>query len=1000
MNSYRVLGGLFFLCLLLLPISAVAAPEGGQNSSKECSMCHLRWMDDFINEEKKDLLMEMPEARVAADEMMCYSCHDGSIADSRFRVWETSKHKSGIKPSENVTIPEEFPLDAEGKMTCATCHTSHGVDTRVDMASAIFLREANVGSSMCKRCHRDKDDGADEGMHPVDVEFDALPQEILDAGAKVGVKNTVICETCHTAHGSTGDNFLIIPNSEEGVPQSKLCETCHGLSPDMSSDGVLRRHSHPVDVDITDDAKLPARWDNGEEPYLGGGKKVNCRTCHSPHNGTKKNHLLVVNDGGDKLCMTCHSSKETILRTKHDIPRFNSKEPSADGEAAANGGVCKSCHFMHKGYGPRMWARQVEGESLDQLCISCHAKGEMAEEALTGEHSHPTGVGVDQAVSEKSGLPLFNVEGDVDVAGKVSCATCHDAHLWAVASDQRGGKDVDGDGNSSFLRKSETKQQALCRSCHQKQGAILGTEHDLSLEADRSKNSHGQGVERSGVCGACHLIHNADGDKLWGRNLGVGEDVIEQMCNACHSRGHLAEEKMTGDESHPMGGVPIFKVGKEHTLPLYEKNGRRSRQGGVSCATCHDLHSWSPGSERGPGEKKIEGDRFNSFLRQANDDDATLCATCHEVNAMILGSDHDLRVSAPREINMERLTADETGVCGACHMVHNAWGDGLWSRGVGSGKNRNEALCNGCHARRKSASKKRLHGPKHPMNKKVSEAKATLKLETARFYGKGKIDTELPLFTNEGERSPEGDITCSTCHNPHRWDPEKGAPRASKNLEGDGSNSFLRRSNLPTSGLCVTCHTQKANVVNTEHDMRITGQEEKNRLKQTVGESGVCSACHVPHDSMEGGYQLWARGLSDKSEMLPERLCLDCHDEGRVGHDKIVEEFSHPETVLVGEATRKKSKNYVPLYDPSGQKSNAGIITCPTCHNPHSWTPENDRQGPGRQLEGNNRSSFLRFKSARNVCSDCHGIESLRRYKYFHSERSDKKSRRRLRPWN
>jgi predicted CXXCH cytochrome family protein len=749
------------ICLfLLLPSTGMAEPTGGVNSSKECSMCHFRWIDDFLSEEKRDFLLPFPEQRVAADEMMCYSCHDGSIADSRFRVWETNKHKSGIKPSENVIVPEEFPLDADGKMQCATCHTSHGVDTRVDMASAIFLREANVGSSMCKRCHRDKDDGVDEGNHPVDVELEVLPQEILDAGAKVGKKNTVICETCHTPHGSTGDDFLIIPNSGEGVTQSQLCEACHGLSPDLNSDNGLRQHSHPVDVAITNDAKLPKHWDNGEVPYLGGDRQINCRTCHSPHNGTKKNHLLVVEDGGDKLCMTCHSSKETILRTKHDIPRFNPKNGDVEG------GVCKSCHFMHKGYGPKMWAREgVEG-TVDQLCTSCHAKGEMAEEAVTGQHSHPTGIELDQDVSEKSDLPLFNAKGDKEATGKISCATCHDAHLWSVASDQRGGKDVDGDGDSSFLRKSETKQQALCRSCHEAQVAILGTEHDLSLEADRSKNSHGQGIERSGVCGACHLIHNADGEKLWGRNLGVGDDAIEQMCNACHSRGHLAEEKVTGTETHPLGGVPKTKPGMEGVLPLHTKEGKKSPQGGITCATCHDLHSWEPGSKRGPGEKSIEGDRFNSFLRQPNDGDATLCATCHEVNAMIVGSDHDLRVTAPDEMNMDRLMAKETGVCGACHVVHNAWGSGLWSRSVGSGKNRNEALCNGCHARRKSAAKKILHGPKHPMNKRVSEAKATLSIETERFYS--DIDTELPLYTNDGERSVEGDITCSTCHNPHR----------------------------------------------------------------------------------------------------------------------------------------------------------------------------------------------------------------------------------------
>jgi hypothetical protein len=98
-------------------------------------------------------------------------------------------------------------------MQCSTCHSAHGVDTRITMASAIFLREPNIGSSMCQRCHKGKDVGPKKGSHPIDVEFKAFPDEILQAGGKAYQGNKVVCESCHTPHGSTNENFLIIPNS-------------------------------------------------------------------------------------------------------------------------------------------------------------------------------------------------------------------------------------------------------------------------------------------------------------------------------------------------------------------------------------------------------------------------------------------------------------------------------------------------------------------------------------------------------------------------------------------------------------------------------------------------------------------------------------------------------------------------------------------------------------------------------------------------------------------
>ena len=991
MNMPRLL--LLILVLISAYSTTLSAATSGltRNSSRECSMCHIRWVDEFKTEGTKDLLIDYPKTRQVASEMMCYSCHDGSIVDSRWRVWETSRHKTGEKPSDKITVPPEYPLDSKGRMQCYTCHSAHGVEGGTDMATAIFLREPNVNSSMCRKCHQGKDKGPDEGLHPIDVEFPDFPKKILQAGGKAGTGKTVICESCHTPHGSTAEHFLVVPNEGEGsLTHSMLCEACHTVSPDINSDNKLRHFSHPVGVKLPDEAKLPEKWDNGEKPYLGKGKTVNCRTCHSPHNGTKKNHLLTTRKKGDELCLTCHTSKKRIYDTKHDIAKHFPDNENADGETAVEKGTCRSCHFMHKGYGPKMWARKGADATMEGICISCHTKGRIAKDKTTGKYSHPVGVKPQRIKQEGAALPLFTAKGKKDPEGKISCASCHDPHRWAPDSDDRGTNTKDGDVNNSFLRKASTPDGKLCKSCHSSKWSVLGSKHDMGLMEPHSKNSKGQTIEESGVCGACHTPHNAKAEKLWARNPKHGEDVIERLCTSCHSKGREAEKKTTGENSHPLGVKPGSSVAKKSGLPFFEKSGERSPWGRVSCATCHDVHRWQAGEEKGPGKRKIEGDRFNSFLRKPNDDSATLCASCHKQNALVVGTDHDLNVTASRAKNLNGETVKQSGVCGACHAVHNAFGSLLWVRGVGSGENRNEALCKGCHARRKAAAKKIIGDPSHPMNKAISDARPTLRRETSVFYEhvrRDGSDTELPLFKANGERSEKGDITCPTCHNVHRWNPEQWATGSHKNIEGDGGNSFLRKSNLPNSGLCATCHTRKRFVVGTDHDMSVSAPQQQNSLGQTVQQSGVCSACHEPHGSTAGGYLLWARKLGKGSDLPQEQVCLSCHSKDGIAKNKVVKEFKHPRNVTITEQNHPGQNFYAPVYDEKGRKVDAGLLSCPTCHNPHIWSATKPGPGSGKLVEGNARNSFLRFRSRNNICRNCHGLDSLVRYKYFHTKK-------------
>ncbi|MCK5669224.1 MAG: hypothetical protein KAI15_09070, partial [Gammaproteobacteria bacterium] len=82
----------------------------------------------------------------------------------------------------------------------------------------------------------------------------------------------------------------------------------------------------------------------------------------------------------------------------------------------------------------------------------------------------------------------------------------------------------------------------------------------------------------------------------------------------------------------------------------------------------------------------------------------------------------------------------------------------------------------------------------------------------------------------------------------------------------------------------------------------------------------------------------------------------------------------------------------LPVYNKAGKKAATGLITCPTCHNPHQWDPASTAKGSGKNIEGDVRTSFLRVSNTESfTCADCHGPDSLYRYKYFHSESTHKK---------
>jgi hypothetical protein len=287
-----------------------------------------------------------------------------------------------------------------------------------------------------------------------------------------------------------------------------------------------------------------------------------------------------------------------------------------------------------------------------------------------------------------------------------------------------------------------------------------------------------------------------------------------------------------------------------------------------------------------------------------------------------------------------------------------------------------EQLCLGCHSEKGPAAKKTIKGYSHPVN--IAPAEKDLK-------------TTLPLFSPNAKTTKGGVITCFTCHDPHRWNPLKTLAADHFDIEGNSQNSFLRIVNSPSPKLCENCHPDQAHLEKTDHDLTITAPSSKNLIDQAPAESGTCGVCHLVHNG-KNQIKLWAQGFGG-GDSLMDSMCTTCHSEKGSAKNKIPLIATHPISKVVNLGHNLKGRpNYFPLFHRiSGQPVTSGEISCPSCHNVHQWNPGSPAKGKGVSVEGNATNSFLRARSAILLCKNCHNLDAIFKFKYYHDPGKRKK---------
>ena len=666
----------------------------------------------------------------------------------------------------------------------------------------------------------------------------------------------------------------------------------------------------------------------------------------------------------EQICYSCHDgyvkdSRDIVWKfNRHPVFVKPSKNVTVPPELplSVKGEIyCGTCHSAHgKGASPHgdptgRTSVYRERNIDSSLCEMCHRN----QADYKTSNSHPLHT---TALKLPEKLYMVGAKRATE-KNKVICQSCHRVH---------------GALGERILLISN-KNSELCMICHVDQKNVVDTKHDLRITLPGEKNIKKQSLSESGPCGACHTPHNAAGKKLWARPIKKDAPAAPQLCLSCHGEKTRYKIKRTGKYTHPVN-VPPLRGGQPKGLPLFTEDGAKDPKGRVQCFTCHNVHRWDPNSPANKGGKDVEGEALNSFLRVSNFS-SNLCLKCHTGKKSLITSDHNLTVTAPEEKNAQGFTSSVAGPCSACHVPHNAVEKHLWAKNLPGGKDFVSRLCATCHNKDGAAKKKLIGENYHPVNVTLSDL---------------NITPRLPLYDSAGNKTVSGKLVCLTCHEPHTWDPKKPVIKnyAYKNMEGDATNSFLRKKNAPSSDLCKTCHVDKALVDGTDHDLNVTAPQARNLLGQTVRESGECGACHLVHNSPNRIY-LWARkyGSIAPGEDIIDSLCTSCHSRGNPGEKRIPLIATHPDDRLINNVMRsdRNAIDYAPIYDKkTGKPTHVGNISCVTCHNAHQWSPLVRKKGSGKNVEGNATNSFLRNVSYNNICIDCHGLDALFRYKYFH----------------
>ena len=262
-------------------------------------------------------------------------------------------HLFDVEPSEEISIPDTFPLNKNKQIDCQTCHGIKDMEEqdfeKVDKQDDDFFREGpyETMTNFCYRCHDTKQYQRDN-IH-----------KMLDDDGEI-IKNT--CLYCHEeALDPEEDNKP--DDLKLRLPPQNICYGCHLYKPHFNA----LSHQQKPDEDMN---KRISRYEQDHKIIfpLSEDGKVMCITCHSSHqvdviSRQKPAGKQVVNKDLDKgITYSKHPWSKVFIADKKDrLDKLNRDEGKnhvlnyqrIEKEillrlSAKDGELCMVCHKFEK----------------------------------------------------------------------------------------------------------------------------------------------------------------------------------------------------------------------------------------------------------------------------------------------------------------------------------------------------------------------------------------------------------------------------------------------------------------------------------------------------------------------------------------------------------------------------------------------------------------------------------------------------------------------------
>jgi len=568
--------------------------------------------------------------------------------------------------------------------------------------------------------------------------IEGSPHDLIAQGYDV-VKSSVLgerCSRCHITASPALKAFLpeVPPVLASTYAASSLvCFSCHDgttiVSPAVdASRTAFHPGSHGGDA-------------TGHEGPAGGtdalplvsGKRIECVTCHDPHDNGHRPFLRV---DLQELCLVCHSKYVEFGRGKENrtgnhilgtdpvaAPRaevplqvdrpfrtaFPTPYPLQFGRAgggwhwdlgghlskgAAGAVTCTTCHAVHgdEETAPirKLLTIDPVNDVANLFCEGCHA-GTRGDEkgapprpnpggTTTGRTYHPVdddesnGAGYSVEIREPSGWPFGGGS-----PRRLLCTTCHASHAAWV--------------ETPLLRTPQAAPD-FCEECHDKipenhHGAGALTKTACASRIPVSP----YGKVRELTCANCHRAHNAGLGQKREKDyipMLMGSLLNGDLCELCHPAGNpTCSEKtdylathFTGDPTPPEtyndGNPPLrLEAWPESGLtPVY--GGEKGKD--VTCLSCHTFRKGVVVSGDAGKSRSLLARSGNPVEWAEGQETIYLCTGCHSVDPVtgqVKGHSHPMMKADMAKSGMTvvpPMTATPSGHlnCDSCHRPHEA----------------------------------------------------------------------------------------------------------------------------------------------------------------------------------------------------------------------------------------------------------------------------------------------------------------------------------------